>query len=72
MEHDSLEDLCDGQIEVKADAEHKHTIYGEGPPYRISRKRFEEIVDEYGQLHEELTGRLREEDLTIEQFLSEA
>ena len=74
LEHDSLEDLCDGQIQVEVDPEHegKRSITGGGPPYRISRKRFEEIVDEYGQLHEELTGRLREEDLTIEQFLSEA
>lgn len=72
LEHDSLEDLCEGQIQVRDDPEDGSSITIGGPPYRISRLRFEEIADEYRQLREELIERLQEEDRTVEQFLSEA
>ncbi len=74
LEHDSLDDLCDGQIEVEVYPGHEDesSISGGGPPYELSARRFEAIVNDYAQLREELAGRLQEEDLTVEAFLSQA
>ncbi len=75
LKHDSIEDLCDGQIEVISYSGHDlddSSITGGGPPYHLNARKLEVMSNEYAQLRKELIERLQEEDRTVEQFLSEA
>jgi len=70
LRHESFDSIANDEIEKDEDADGSSLTYG-GPPYKLSQWRYESNCNKYQNLRSEILSRLKEESITIEQFLEE-
>ena len=70
VQHHTLDSICDYQIEVSE--EPRDALWWGGPPYRCTKQRYENLLDEYAALREKILAILSEKNLSEEEFLANA
>lgn len=68
--HNDLNAITHNQIEVDEEIDGSSLTYG-GPPYRLSKYRYESNCKSYKQIRDHIKKRLKEEHVTEEKFLAE-
>lgn len=66
----NLDEITDNSIEIDEEAEGSSLTFG-GPPYKLSKWRYERNLESYQKLRNHILLRLEEEGVTSEQFLEE-
>jgi hypothetical protein len=68
IKNDSLDEIANYEIEVEEDKDGFSLTLG-GPPYKLSKPRYERNLERYQDLRNYILSRLDEEGVTCEQFL---
>ncbi|HTU68017.1 MAG TPA: DUF4062 domain-containing protein [Steroidobacteraceae bacterium] len=68
LTHPTLDDFCDQKIEVDSDEDGFSLTYG-GPPYKLSKGRYERNKKDYKTVRSKLISMLKEKGYSVEQFV---
>jgi len=72
LKHETFDDFCSNNIEIEEeedDDDGGYSITGGGPPYRISRSRYDDDGAKYTKTRNYLLTRLGEANVTIDDFI---
>ncbi len=68
LSHDTLDKICNNQIEILKDS--GYCIAGGGPPYKLSKKSYTSSLNYYTTLREELIKILKENNYSINDYIN--
>lgn len=69
FERKTFDDFCDDQVEVNPN-DTGHSITSGGPPYHLSRLKYEDLVEEYDKLRQRLEAALADKKVSVTSYLS--
>lgn len=69
LTHETLEGICNDQIQIEHEEESINSITYGGPPYRLGTNRYNELTNSYVNLRNKMLEILKEKDVKVEDYI---